>query len=293
MSLLKEKAEIAAEEAELKLENSFKSLPPLYKWSLIIIIIITLPVFFVVKGASTKYWQKKMESNVMTPRPSFTNPKNLTVGDVKIITSAQNVYSAVVEIQNENFELSLNNIPFNFTFFDNKGVFITEVKGKFFILPNQKKYLTVPRIETSENLSIGRFNLPKDLPWQKKLEIPEVKLLTSIPKFYTQTNPLTFVVEASVKNTSPFQLKSVKLVFLILDQKSRIIGISQREEFAIKPFGRRAFKQLWPSVSGQNVKNVKIIAETNTLDKNNLSVSEAQKSSASSLKRPDTNPYGY
>ncbi len=293
MPFLKEKIELAAEEAELKAESYIGYLPNFLKWSLILLILGLLPVYLITKTISVRYWNSAYKDHLVSATPSFKDPKPLSVGNITLTTSGQGIYSATVEISNENFELSLQNVPYEFRFYNQKNEFITSVSDTFFILPNQKKYLTVPRLEAQEQLVGAEIVLPSEPAWQKRLSIPKIDLLTSIPDFYNQVDPLGFTVEGSVTNNSPYQIKQIKLTFLVYDKKGDIVAINVRNEYSLRPYERRAYKQLWPSVFGSDIKSVKVMTETNALDSANLTPPEIKQDSSSDLNRPQTNPYGF
>ncbi len=109
--------------------------------------------------------------------------------------------------------------------------------------------------------------------WQKKLNLPNVKLRASEPLLYDESNPLTFIAEGSIINESPYEVASGRIVFLLLDDNNKIIGVSQRDEYKLLPFGRRAYKQLWPGLYKTQVKKVQVLPSTNILDPLNITTS--------------------
>ena len=293
MAFLKERIELAAEEAELMAESAFTRFPKYLKWSIALLILGLLPAFLITRYASQKYWENQYDRYLVIAKPAFENPKNLSVGNPLLIDSGRGVYSAMVEISNENFELALQNQPYEFKFYDNTGQFITSVSGNFFILPNQKKYLIVPRLENQTALSRTNFFLTGEQNWRKPLSITTVELISGIPNYYNQQNPLGFVAEGSVTNNSPFEIKEAKLIFLVYDTAGKLAAVNQRSEFALKPYERRSYKQLWPELSGLNANSVKVIVETNPLDPGNLTVPDMPNTPSSDLSRPKTDPYRY
>jgi hypothetical protein len=86
-------------------------------------------------------------------------------------------------------------------------------------------------------------------------------------------------------------LKKIHLVFLVKDSAGRIVNLSQREEFDLKPLERRTFKQLWPNYNPEGVVKVEIYAETNLLESSNLKIENLPSGSASDLSRPELSPY--
>lgn len=100
---------------------------------------------------------------------------------------------------------------------------------------------------------------------------------------------MAFVAEGSFQNQSPYNLGRVRLVFFLYDQNKRIISVSQRDEFTVKPYERRGYKQLWPGVYSTSVASAEVFAETDILDQENIFLPDSASSGtpASDLSRPE------
>ena len=246
-----------------------------------------LPAYFVAKNVSYKIWQKKYAAGAVAAKPSFTDPKPLTIDPVSVSSMGENIYAATAKISNQNLDLSAENISYRFIFYDAaKEPLYTTPNDTFYILPNQTKYLTVPRFTATQPVAYTDLQINQKIAWQKRLQLPEVKLITTAPNTYQQMNPSAFVVEGEVTSQSPYQLGKIRLTFLLYDSANKIIGVSQRDEFTLKPRERRAYKQLWPGVAASNLNRTEIIAETNTLDPNNITVVSQPAGNSSDLSRP-------
>jgi hypothetical protein len=182
----------------------------------------------------------------------------------------------------------LENVPYNFTFYNAQKQQIYQYQGNLFLLPNQTKYVTAPTFTPTEQITYSDFQIPaeKDLPWQKRLNTPIVNLETSIPQNFEQISPLAFVAQGDFVNNSPYTLAKVRLTFVLYDQNQKIIGISQRDEQTVAPFERRAYKQLWPNMTAPNLNHITVTADTDTLNSNNLSVPSIGSGSSSDLSHP-------
>lgn len=289
MSFLKDKIELEIQEAELGTQKALSQFPPLLRWFLILCLIAMLPAYYVTKNVSMKIWLSQYSQSALTAKPSFINPLEPKVSNVNVTTLGAGVYGAVVEVGNANLDLSAQDIPYQFNFYNAKKELLYSAGDKLFLLPNQTKYIAVPRFNTAEQVAYANFQLSKDIHWQKKLKIPSVPLTTSIPQTYQQASPQAFVVEGDFTNQSPYTLKQIRLNFILFNSGGKIIGVSQRDEFTVSPFERRTYKQLWPGIFAADLKNVKITADTNTLDPNNLIVQPTPSSGASDLNRPENN----
>jgi hypothetical protein len=183
-------------------------------------------------------------------------------------------------------DLSFDNVTYTFTFFNSQKQQIYQYQNTLFLLPDQTKYVTVPTFTPTEPVAYVNFTLPPSLPWQKRINVPTVNLVTSIPQTFEQASPLAFVAQGDFLNNSPYTLSKVRLTFVLFDKNQNIIGISQRDEETIMPFEQRAYKQLWPNMIAPNLGNITVTADTDTLDPDNLSAPAVNSSAASDLSRP-------
>jgi hypothetical protein len=286
MSLLTEKIELDIQEGELAAKNALSDLPPLVRWGIIILVVAIIPSYFIAKSVAFNIWQARYKQGAITAKPSFTNPVAPKTSNVFLTTIGPGQYAAAVKITNPNLDLSLDNIPYEVDFLNSQKQQIYNYKDTLFLLPNQSKYLVVPTFSVTDQITYTSLVLPQTLPWQKRLQIPQVSLITSLPTTFTQNSPQAFVVQGDVYNNSPYALSKVRLTFIIFDTSGNIIGTSQRIESTFAPFERRTYKQLWPNVAISNLGGVSVAADTDTLDSSNLSVPAPQTNSASDLSRP-------
>lgn len=290
MSLLKDKIELGVQEAEFETGRALGGLPPVVRLLVIVLALGIIPAYYMAKSVSHSSWQTRLSQGKLTAKPSFTNPKAPTTTVITLTTMGTGSYSAALKITNPNLDLSLENVPFQIIFYNAQKQQLYDYSDHLFLLPNQSKYLTAPRFSLSEAPAYADFILANNLPWQKRLSIPQVKFQTARPQLSQQLLPPAFVVEGDFVNNSPYLLKRVRLIFALFDAADKIIGSSQRDEFTVRAFERRGYKQLWPDMSGSNVARVEVAADTDTLDPNNLSASDSPAGSASDLGRPASNP---
>jgi hypothetical protein len=290
MSLLKDKIEITVAEAELNTQQALRQFPPLARWLLILAILAIIPAYFISKSLALKYWEQRYKAAKITAKPSFTDAKALEVTKVVIIPLTANSVAAVVSLRNENVDLSLEQVPYIINFYDVNKDIVSTIQDKFFLLPNEEKYLIVPKVTSSFPIVSGEIQIPDNLPWKKKINLPQVNLLTSVPVGSEQSSPPAYAVDGSFTNNSPYSLKQVRLYFILKNPQGEIVGVSQRDEFSVNPFERRSFKQLWPDFSPGPVATITVLPETNTLDKANISIPDST-GSASDLSRPVRSQY--
>jgi hypothetical protein len=291
MSLLKEKIELNVQEAELFAQKNLGSFPPVLRWLLVFMVLAIIPAYYISRSVSQKIWLARYEQGAIAGKPSFTNPQAPKISNVTLTVSGSNSLAAVVQISNQNLDLSIDNVPYTFTFYNSQKQQIYQYQNTLFLLPNQTKYVTAPTFTPTETIAYANFQLPQTLPWQKRLAIPTVNLSTSLPQTFEQTSPLAFVAQGDFVNNSPYTLSKVHLTFVLFDQSGNIIGASQRDEFTVAPFERRAYKQLWPNMIAPNLSRIDLTADTDTLDPDNLSAPAINSNSSSNLSRPATKQY--
>lgn len=293
MSLFKEKLELEVEEVKVEANYLLNKFPKWQKIIIIICIISFLPAYFLTKNISYKYWQNKYNSLRVYSKPSFENPKPLKVTDFQISTMGDGSYSAIAYIKNENLELSATDVPYLFEFRnpENKIIAIigAETSGRAFFLPDQKKILAITKFTTLEPVSSGRIILEEKINWQKKIKIPKVKITTFTPSIKNQLDPLQFVLEGNFRNDSSYTIKKINLTTLVYNLDGKIIAVSQRTEYNVKPRENRTIKQIWPRVFSLEAIRGEIVAEVNTLDPENLTSNIEDSTNASDLSRPKDN----
>lgn len=275
MSLLKEKLELKAEETEFKIIRMFSRFDAWQKGVILFCLLCAIPAYFISKAVANRYYTSNYQQYLIQGSPSFSEARELILDRADIAVLGQNEYSAALQIVNPNLDLAAKNVPYEIKFLavDGSEAAVAE-RGRFFILPNSKKFLIAPKILAQTSIASVKLVFLQDIFWQKKYELPEVKLITSQPKGSDQLSPPGYALTGGVQNNSPYFIKEVKLTFLLYGAGGKIIGASQRSEFDIEPFERRDYKQIWSGISGKNVVRAEASAETNLLDKANLTVPE-------------------
>lgn len=275
MSLLKEKLELKVEEAEFKAQHFLGRFSSLQKWTLLICLASVIPGYFLARAIGNFYFGRQYRQYLTEARPSFRDPKGLLIERIDIGSLGENEYAIVAQVVNPNLDLAAKAIAYEFKFIAANGAEAAlSQSGKFYILPNQKKYLVAPKIFASSGVARAVLTLAPDVAWQKKSDLPQIKLVTNQPKGIDQLSPFGYALEGNITNQSSYFIKEARLTFLLYGAGGKIIGGSQRSEFSLKPFETRSYKQIWAGISGRNVVRAEAYAETNLLDKENLSAPE-------------------
>jgi len=291
VSILKDKVEIEIQEAELGIMRALVKFPPVLRWALIIAILATIPSYFIAKQVAYKLWQARDKQYTLTAKPSFDSFLPIKIKSSLVLQTGPNQYSVAVEASNENLDLSAGNAPYEFRFYDAaKRPVLPEsgqISGRTYFLPNQTKYLITTRISSKQPIARAEAVFPPDLVWKKKADLPKIKLNITGLKTSQQASPPAFAVDGFVENTSSYELKQVRLVFLVYDINKKILAVSERNEFALRSGENRAYKQLWPDQSFPDAASIQVSAETNTLDQANLRLEKEPVGPGSNLGRPE------
>ncbi len=297
MSFLKDKIEYKIEKAEFESQILLGRFPKWARWFLAFSVLAILPGYYSAKNLSFKYWQRQYQPLLVSAKASFENPKIPGPLAFDITTFGQNYYSAVATVLNQNLGLSAENVGYGFEFFGQNGekidILDAETKGAAFFLPNQTKYLVIPKFSSPIKIAGGRITFDQKIAWRNKFSLPQIKIASYAPVITNQLDPLQFVVEGAFKNESSYHIKQVRLIFLVYSADKKVIAVSQRDEFDVAPNERRAYKQVWPRVFSLEAQKAVVVAEVNVLDGKNLQAEKTPSTPASDLTRPQKNNNGF
>ncbi len=272
MPYFKEKLELKIAEGELEAQRIFINFSPLQKKIIILGIIAIIPMYIIVKSVTYRTNYSSYQKSRISAQPAFENPKTPAISEISITKAGDGVYAVAAKVVNENLDLSLEKAPVQFILYNENHQEVYKQPTFLTLLPGQTKYLILARINSSQKIASAEIQSLQDFSWQKRLNIPDVKLISSNPVFSNQQSPLAFVVQGTVYNNSPYQLSQIDIGFLLRDTNGKIIGISQRSEFTLKPFERRGYLQIWPGVNSSDVAKVDVLPVTDTLDDKNIAL---------------------
>ena len=284
MAYLREKIELSAAEAQLRASEALSGYSPPQRNLLIFCLVAIVPAFFIAKYGAYYYYLNDLNKNLLIAHASFSVAAPPTVGKVYITKAADN-YAAAIQLTNNNLDLSLEKQSYQFNFYNQAHEQVYTEPGKLFLLPGETKYVVVPKVNSTDPIVSAELQLPGSLHWQKRLSIPQVKLVANTPHLYNQSDPLAFVAEGDIYNDSPYRLLQIEISFLLYNSGGQVVAVSERTESDIKPFERRTYKQLWPGIYSTDVSRALVQAETDALDNQNITLPQ-DNSSSSDLSRP-------
>ncbi len=275
---------LTVQEVIFRILQILKALPTWQRLVLIVCALGLIPGYFVAKIGTRVIVEQQNKKYLVSARPSFSNPQAIGVEPVTMLTILPGEYAAYAKITNPNFELAAPSVRYEMKFFNASNEQRESTKGTLFLLPGETKYLVAPRIVAPERLVKGTVTLG-EVQWQKRADIPVVKLKASDPIRGNQTDPQAFFVEGDVLNDSPYRLKKVSITLLLYGKNNKIIAVSSRDEFDIPSRTRRAYRLTWPGVFSNDVQKIEVQTETNTVDDSNLLLEKIEQN-PDSLDRP-------
>lgn len=264
---------LGVQENTYRLKSWFESLFPWQRLLLIVLIVLMIPGYFAVRYGLELVMVRQYSQKALVAHPAFSNPENLAQSNVNIVANPNGSFSAYAQVQNPNLDLAVEQLRYSFNFFNNSNQQVYTTSGVSYLLPDQRRWLVVPRIETTDLISRAELVIEEPV-WQKRLTVPEVELRMNEPYSYQQDSPLATITEGSVINNSPYSLRQVSLVLVLYGASNQVLAVSSREEFTLRPYERRAYLMQWPGINRSAVSRIGLEAYTNSLDPNNLTVTD-------------------
>ena len=164
MTGIKEIIEVNSQSAILGIQeggfsflNQFGDLPTWKRIIILIIAIAIIPAYLIARFGTEQYLIQKYGRTALTAQPAFKVSQNPVVDTMQIIRNPNNTYSAVVLVSNPNIELSADNISYTATFQNSEKQTVYSTNDKFYLLPNEKKYIVFPRIESGSAVVVSIF----------------------------------------------------------------------------------------------------------------------------------------
>jgi hypothetical protein len=275
IKLKEEGLKVGLQEAGMSFGGFFSDFPRRKRKLLLGLVIAIIPATTGTRYGVQALAAWRLQQHAALAHPSYSEAQPPRTGAVQILEGQGNIYSVYAEIENPNVDLAAPAVSYRLSLYNSRRETIIERTGTMFLLPNQKKYVVLPRVDSTETLVSGVLTL-QQFKWQKQFTLPEVEIKAAPPTLYNETNPLELVAEGALVNDSPYRVRAVRLVFLLTNTRGQVIAVSQREEFDVSPFARRSYKQFFPGLYREAVAKVQVFADTNTLDSSNIILEETE-----------------
>lgn len=268
-SLVKEKAKYQVEKSLYETGYTFMQFTPVGRTLFLIFLLGSVPVYFLAKFVSIKYFDTVYTKNHISAKASTILASPLVSSPVTIYPTGERSYSALATITNPNLDISVASTNYTVRFYDASGRELYKYTDTFFLLPNEQKYIVVPRVDTDFAPASAKLEFT-DPHFVKRFTIPKISFQSPTPQIYSQSTPQAFVVEGGVYNDSPYFLKIVRVKVLLYDAAGKVVGTTSTELGSVKPFERRGYKLLWPGQPYFAVARAQAFPDTDVLDPNNL-----------------------
>ena len=171
--------------------------------------------------------QNQGEEGVDCGGPCAVECNKIDILSVKYIYIKDGLYSVVAEVRNLDQNRGADNIPYTFELLNSAGEVASKESGSTFILPNQKKYIIEPRLESSQSVSRARLSFQDIVvDWQRVDEKFQSPFLVIRDKEYRILGNEPGYSQASgvVINKSNLGFEAVKAEVVVFDGEGEIVG---------------------------------------------------------------------
>ncbi len=290
MATLKESLEIQysglavfASETVLGFKNWLQTMPVWQRFIFLFLVIAIIPAYLGSRIGLSQYMSLQYARNSLVVHPAYTVTMPIKVEKTEVLKNPNGNYSAYAIISNPNLDLAIDNLRYIFDFYNSSNQKINSSSGTTYLLPDEKKWLVISRIESTEDLVKAEVNFDSQ-NWQKRISLPDIKLRLPEPTITEQTNPLAVVTEGAAINQTEFALKQIRIVIVLYGDNNKVLAVASRDENNLQPFQRRAYKLSWPNLYQNQIKRVELQGYTNTLDSRNISEPDTSNSQSQVLR---------
>lgn len=182
----------------------------------------------------------------------------------------EDLYDLTAEIENKNVNYGTGVLPYTFKIYDSQNNLISEKRGRSYIMPREKKYITevvsLAKIPNQTSLEFG------NIEWQKFKSVEELKL----PIFEQNLdikgkNGYTAYAQGTVYNQTRFDLSTIDIDVVIYDKNNNPVAVNKTQKDTIKSGEGRSFEVGWPkSFSGVGSLRAEMRAYTNIFSDENI-----------------------
>lgn len=162
---------------------------------------------------------------------------------------------------------------FNFIakFKDAFGNEITKSSGSGFILPGERKYVTLNNIDSTQDIASAEIEIT-DSEWvgfNDDYENPNIKVVN---KNYEEISNGVGFSEARglLKNDSPYDFNAVNIKVILKDESGTVIALNSTLMKTVESGEERDFLVAWPNHFPGTVANMQIQPEVNIFDLDNF-----------------------
>ncbi len=201
------------------------------------------------------------------------NPKSVQVFSTRGVLVRPNVYDLVAHIENPNEFLSADNVRYEFTLVDQFGV-ITRRSGKTFFLPRSSRFVIEPAVESGRAPQSIEFRI-QGAEWQLR-ELPRSALVVEATRTETreENGKKKSVVEATIGNQSPHNLRGIEVDIVVSDRDGNTIGVSKIGVEFLASGARKTIQAIWPNAFSAEIGRVDVLPVVNLLNPDSIAAPE-------------------
>jgi hypothetical protein len=189
----------------------------------------------------------------------------------ELISLAEGQYDFVAQVKNANTFVGGANVSYDIIVTDETGQEMTPIRGTFYILPAQTKYIIKSPLLVS-GFPVSARMIIKDVLWHT---VNASDLQIDFPLIQEQHGISTvpgvkYQVEGLIGNSSEFDFDKVDVAVIVLDSQGAIQSVTTTVINTFVAKSQRYFKVIWPtSIEGDAV-TVQVQATTNVFNNSNF-----------------------
>jgi len=170
----------------------------------------------------------------------FLSPRVLWSYSMNVATG---IYNALAYVENPNQSVKAKSLGYSFKLFDERGLLVSERKGKAFIPAGQKFAIFEGGIKTGERIPVKTtFEFNEGVEWERSVQLSGLRTLTIDLEQGTEPK-----AEAKVKNESVDRVfSSVDAFIVIYDEKDNRLAFSKTIIETLNPGEITTLYFTWP-----------------------------------------------
>lgn len=199
---------------------------------------------------------------VPTPTPKIA--KNLEVLETLILSTGLGKADLVGIVNNPNSDAGSVEFEYEFVISAAGEQAPEIIVGQSFILPGDRKIITVLNREVPPGASVALTI--KNTQWNfvgADFRAPNIVLVNKPTRIIVGPEADTFQLKGLLANQGDVNFKRVEVTAVGLNDKGKIIGVSNTFLGSLKSLERREFTAQWPLQKGQEVNDIRVRPEVN------------------------------
>ncbi len=180
-------------------------------------------------------------------------------------------YDVFAQIRNPNSMYGSGDLRYSFKFYDQDGNFISEKKGKTYILASETKYILENNLKITPTPSFTKLEIDS-VNWQeqKRSAIKLPIFSKKYEKISMSGSSIVSQVSGVIENQSNYSFVNVDLVVILFGENKKQIAINQTKINNLRATERRSFIIPWFSEFNGEVNKLIVRASTNVFDDSNI-----------------------